>query len=220
MHIPQDITQRIGLEPIFFDDQGSLKGQDSSITSPPELTGKKFTDELNAVMNPQTESIDEKSDKEQPISNQRNAEKTSFTVRDFIDIINPLQHIPIVGTLYRNITHDEIKAPSRILGGGLFGGIVGAVAGLVNTISDKITGKDIGEHALTLLQDNDGLRNQEALVSSEPEVFEKPLYTLTEKTPLTNEKKMKVFESYQHMHQFENEKNQEGIGGQELDLYL
>ena len=31
---------------------------------------------------------------------------------------------------------------------------------------------------------------------------------------------MKVFESYQHMHQFENEKNQEGIGGQELDLYL
>ena len=81
---------------------------------------------LNAVMNPQTESNDEKSDKEQPISNQRNAEKTSFTVRDFIDIINPLQHIPIVGTLYRNITHDEIKAPSRILGGGLFGGIVGA----------------------------------------------------------------------------------------------
>ena len=42
MHIPQDITQRIGLEPIFFDDQGSLKGQDSSITSPPELTGKKI----------------------------------------------------------------------------------------------------------------------------------------------------------------------------------
>ena len=58
------------------------------------------------------------------------------------------------------------------------------VAGLVNTISDKITGKDIGEHALTLLQDNDGLRNQEALVSSEPEVFEKPPYTLTEKTTI------------------------------------
>jgi hypothetical protein len=36
---------------------------------------------------------------------------------DFIDIINPLQHIPIVSTLYRSMTGDTIGGPARIHGG-------------------------------------------------------------------------------------------------------
>jgi len=53
-----------------------------------------------------------------------------------LDVINPLQHIPLVSTLYREITGDEISPSARILGGGLFGGrgnragtLVGAVRG-------------------------------------------------------------------------------------------
>ncbi|MBT5013959.1 MAG: hypothetical protein HON02_05865, partial [Rhodospirillaceae bacterium] len=30
-----------------------------------------------------------------------------FTFLDFLDIINPLQHIPVVGSLYRDMTGDE-----------------------------------------------------------------------------------------------------------------
>src|SRR3546814_6236130 len=45
-----------------------------------------------------------------------------LTFGDFLDIINPLQHIPLVSTLYRAITGDEISPHARILGATLFGG--------------------------------------------------------------------------------------------------
>ena len=33
-----------------------------------------------------------------------------FTFADFLDIINPLQHIPVLSTLYRHLTGDTIDA--------------------------------------------------------------------------------------------------------------
>ncbi len=36
-------------------------------------------------------------------------EVQDFTFDDFIDIINPLQHIPILSTVYREMTGDEIQ---------------------------------------------------------------------------------------------------------------
>ncbi|MEA1949712.1 MAG: hypothetical protein U9N83_20755 [Thermodesulfobacteriota bacterium] len=48
-------------------------------------------------------------------------------------MINPLHHIPIIGNIYRAVTADEIKAPARILGGG----IIGAVAWVVNAVPSK-----------------------------------------------------------------------------------
>lgn len=71
---------------------------------------------------------------------------------DFLDIINPLQHIPIVSTIYRAITGDEIAGPARILGGFLFGGPVGLVAGIVNAVTAEANdGRDLGETALAAL---------------------------------------------------------------------
>ena len=40
-----------------------------------------------------------------------------FTFLDFIDMINPLQHIPLVGSAYRELTGDEIDPASRVIGG-------------------------------------------------------------------------------------------------------
>jgi hypothetical protein len=74
-----------------------------------------------------------------------------FTFSDFLDIINPLQHIPIVNTVYRAITGDKIDPGSRIVGGGLFGGPIGLVASLVSGMVEESTGKDPGEHALAAL---------------------------------------------------------------------
>ena len=74
------------------------------------------------------------------------------TFFDILDIINPLQHIPIISTLYRAVTGDEIDPVPRIAGGALFGGLIGAVASLVNVVIDELTGSDIGEHVLALFE--------------------------------------------------------------------
>ncbi len=77
-----------------------------------------------------------------------------FTFADFIDIINPLQHIPVLSTLYRHLTGDTIDAAPRVLGGTLFGGAIGAVASLINVFVEESTGKDLGEHAVAFLTDD------------------------------------------------------------------
>ena len=76
--------------------------------------------------------------------------KDGFTFGDFIDIINPLQHIPIVSTIYRQLTGDDLDPGSRIGGGALFGGPIGLVASLINVLVDETTGKDVGEQVLAL----------------------------------------------------------------------
>jgi hypothetical protein len=65
---------------------------------------------------------------------------------DFIDIINPLQHIPIVETIYRNKTGATIGLASRVLGGALWSRIGGFVVSIVNGVVDWFAGKDIGDH--------------------------------------------------------------------------
>ena len=63
---------------------------------------------------------------------------------DVLDIINPLQHIPIISTIYRMATGDEVGMGSRIAGGALFGGPLGIfVSGLTAIIErclQRITG--------------------------------------------------------------------------------
>jgi hypothetical protein len=67
---------------------------------------------------------------------------------DLLDVINPLQHIPIVSTIYRELTGDTIQGAARIVGGGLYGGIGGFVGGLVNAFTEEATGEDLAGHAM------------------------------------------------------------------------
>jgi hypothetical protein len=48
-----------------------------------------------------------------------------FTFGDLVDLVNPLQHVPILSSLYRAVTGDDIAPASRMLGGGLYGGPLG-----------------------------------------------------------------------------------------------
>ena len=41
--------------------------------------------------------------------------EAEFTFDDLIDVINPLQHLPIVSTIYRAITGDEITPHARAI---------------------------------------------------------------------------------------------------------
>ena len=45
--------------------------------------------------------------------------KDGFTFLDFLDMVNPLHHIPIVSTLYQSITGDTIDPGAKIVGGTL-----------------------------------------------------------------------------------------------------
>lgn len=65
---------------------------------------------------------------------------------DLLDILNPLQHIPLVGTLYRQITGDSISPAARAVGGTLFGGVIGLVAALGDTVIEQVSGRDTGRH--------------------------------------------------------------------------
>ena len=77
-------------------------------------------------------------------SNQKNTQsKTSlfgddgFTFGDIIDIVNPLQHIPIISNIYRSLSGDTIAPLMQIAGGALYGGPIGAVASLITTAIEE-----------------------------------------------------------------------------------
>lgn len=61
------------------------------------------------------------------------SQEASFGLSDVIDIINPLQHIPVISHLYQRMTGDTIGSVAEIVGGALFGGPIGLVtsAGMV-----------------------------------------------------------------------------------------
>ena len=73
-------------------------------------------------------------------------EKEGFGFGDFIDIVNPLHHIPIVATIYRKLSGDQIGAAPRVIGGALWGRIGGFAAGALNAVVEWWSGKDIGDH--------------------------------------------------------------------------
>jgi hypothetical protein len=78
-----------------------------------------------------------------------------FSFSDFLDIINPLQHIPVVSTIYRAITHDTIDTPEKIVGDTLYGGALGFLSSIADTAFEAITGKDFGDTALALITGSD-----------------------------------------------------------------
>lgn len=97
--------------------------------------------------------------------NHANSEEFGFG--DLLDMVNPMHHIPLVGTLYREITGDEIKPIGKIIGGGIFGGGVGAASGLVNTIVEYETGKDLTENVASLVMEGEAPHFKSAIDNPE-----------------------------------------------------
>ncbi|BDW98035.1 hypothetical protein MACH10_37200 [Thalassospira tepidiphila] len=79
-----------------------------------------------------------------------------FEFTDFLDVINPLQHIPGVGMIYRSLTGDEIGNGARVAGGGLFGGVFGLAGAAIDAVVDAVTGDDTGTHFMAMVEDGFG----------------------------------------------------------------
>lgn len=72
-----------------------------------------------------------------------------FTFADIIDIINPLQHIPVVSSIYRKITGDIIAPSMQIAGDALYGGPIGAAVSIAKEALKSQFSLDNNEHKET-----------------------------------------------------------------------
>ena len=72
----------------------------------------------------------------------------SFSFKDLLDIINPLQHLPVIGSVYRYLTGDEPSGGARIVGDTIYGGPIGFGVGVVSTMLTDGDGRDLGERTL------------------------------------------------------------------------
>lgn len=78
-----------------------------------------------------------------------------FSFGDFLDVVNPLHHLPVVGAIYRSLTGDEIDPGAEMAGGALYGGPIGLASGVVNAMIEEHSGDDLGGHAMAFLFGDD-----------------------------------------------------------------
>jgi hypothetical protein len=88
-----------------------------------------------------------------PTAEASNDDGLSFD--DLLDVVNPLQHIPVVSTLYRHYAHDDIKPLPKIAGDALYGGVPGLVSSVADFAFEKITGKNFGDTVLSWVTGDD-----------------------------------------------------------------
>lgn len=69
------------------------------------------------------------------------AQAETFSFSDALDIVNPLQHIPVIGWIYREISGDTMGAPASIAGGALFGGPIGFAGALLSAAFESLSGE-------------------------------------------------------------------------------
>lgn len=105
---------------------------------------------------------------------QRSAESTKVqTVEDFdfmdlIDLVNPLHHIPVVGTAYREMTGDTIKPSMQVAGDLIFGAVTGSVLlSGVASIATIMYEQQHGEAPITQLAGS--LFNDDIIQEASPE---------------------------------------------------
>jgi hypothetical protein len=99
--------------------------------------------------------------------------KHPFSFGDFLDIINPLQHLPVVGTIYRAITGDKIDTPEKLVGDTIYGGPLGALSSLADIAFEKTTGHNFGDTILGFFSHHHG-EAPKAVAQAEPAAATQP----------------------------------------------
>ncbi|MDE3060439.1 MAG: hypothetical protein KGJ06_05460 [Pseudomonadota bacterium] len=87
-----------------------------------------------------------------PVSQGKFWSREAPNFKDFLDTVNPLEHIPIVSTIYQAITGDTPSTGAKLAGSALFGGPVGLVASLFDTIIQNATGSDIAGNVMAVIE--------------------------------------------------------------------
>jgi hypothetical protein len=69
------------------------------------------------------------------------AAEQEFSFDDVLDVINPLQHLPVIGWIYREISGDKMGAAASVAGGALFGGPLGFAGAILSAAFESISGE-------------------------------------------------------------------------------
>jgi len=94
----------------------------------------------------------------------------TFGFADLLDVINPLQHVPLLASVYREVTGDRIGAPARILGDVLYGGPVGLAFGAVDVLFAEVGGRSPGDALVAaLFGDTETPDSAPALAEAKPD---------------------------------------------------
>ena len=120
---------------------------------------------------------------EQPVSAPPAAQDQEFGFADLVDMVNPLQHIPVADHLYRAMTGDTIKPISKLIGSSLFGGPLGAGGAVVNMIVERETGDDMTGNAFAMMFGDDGhqaVPAVPALAAATPAPYDNPEIRLSQ----------------------------------------
>ncbi|CAO3411468.1 hypothetical protein [Azospirillum largimobile] len=84
------------------------------------------------------------------------ADKMDVGFDDLIDVVNPLQQLPVVSSVYREATGESISIPARLAGGFLFGGLPGLIGSAAMVAFEEVTGDTVLGHIGSLLEDDAG----------------------------------------------------------------
>ncbi|MCD1596693.1 hypothetical protein [Rheinheimera aquimaris] len=93
------------------------------------------------------------------------ADGTTPGMADVVDMINPLQHIPLVSQYYREWTGDDMGYVSQVAGGALWGGGVGVATSFLNLGLTSIMGKSPSDYIHQFLSTDDVTATATAAVS-------------------------------------------------------
>ena len=81
-----------------------------------------------------------------------------LSFHEVLSALNPLQYVPVLGTIYRAITNDQIPEPLRRIGtfivSTVTGGPVGALINIALLAAEKISGFDIDKTGQSMLAGN------------------------------------------------------------------
>jgi hypothetical protein len=89
-----------------------------------------------------------------PLVPNASSANSGLSFGDILDAVNPLEHIPVLSSLYRAATGSQISAGARVVGDTLYGALLpgGAIAGFASSLADvavkQVTGKDIGQYVV------------------------------------------------------------------------
>jgi hypothetical protein len=97
-----------------------------------------------------------------------------FTIDDVIDVVNPLQHIPLVSTVYRWLTGDTISPAAELAGGALYGGAVGFASAAATIALDGLTGGSTDQQVMVALLGPSPFAAEPAAASPAPDVAAAP----------------------------------------------
>ncbi len=67
---------------------------------------------------------------------------------NLLDVVNPLQHIPVVSSIYRRVTGDQISGAAMIAGGALYGGPLGGAMAVADVAYAQQNGGYAGDRML------------------------------------------------------------------------